>query len=212
MKFSYLYSKFFKKILRGKSILNSKIDKSAKIYAGSEFYDSSIGRYSYIGYDSEVHSCDIGSFCSIANGFVVGGAKHPMNWVSTSPVFYNVGGGAGFHLGDLDVEELKRTFIGHDVWIGNRVTIMQGVKVGTGAVVGAGAIVTKDVPPYAVVAGCPAKVIRYRFDESTIAKLLKSEWWNLEDNILRELSNCINEPNVFLNKLEIIKLRNNICK
>ena len=202
MKFSYLYSKFFKKILRGKSILNSKIDKSAKIYAGSEFYDSSIGRYSYIGYDSEVHSCDIGSFCSIANGFVVGGAKHPMNWVSTSPVFYNVGGGTGFHLGDLDVEELKRTFIGHDVWIGNRVTIMQGVKVGTGAVVGAGAIVTKDVPPYAVVAGCPAKVIRYRFDESTIAKLLKSEWWNLEDNILRELSNCINEPNVFLNKLD----------
>lgn len=206
----YLYSKFFKKILRGRSILNSKIDKSAKIYSGTEFYNSSIGRYSYIGYDSEVHSCDIGSFCSIANGFVVGGAKHPMNWVSTSPVFYNVGGGTGFHLGDLDVEELKRTFIGHDVWIGNRVTIMQGIKVGTGAVVGAGAIVTKDVPPYAVVAGCPAKVIRYRFDENTIAKLLKSEWWNLEDNILRELSNCINEPNVFLNKLEIIRLRNNI--
>ena len=205
MNFSYLYSKFFKKILRGKAILNSKIDKSAKIYAGSEFYDSSIGRYSYIGYDSEVHSCDIGSFCSIANGFVVGGAKHPINWVSTSPVFYNVGGGTGFHLGNLDIEELKRTFIGHDVWIGNRVTIMQGVKVGTGAVIGAGAIVTKDVPPYAVVAGCPAKVIRYRFDEDTIAKLLKSEWWTLEDSILKKISNYIDKPEVFLYMVKSFK-------
>lgn len=72
MTLSYLYSKFFKKVLRGKSVLNSQIDKTAKIYSGTEFYDSTIGRHSYIGYDSEVHSCDIGSFCSIANGFVVG--------------------------------------------------------------------------------------------------------------------------------------------
>ena len=84
-----------------------------------------------------------GSFCSIANGFVVGGAKHPLNWVSTSPVFYNVGGGTGVHLGDLNIEPLKRTTIGHDVWIGNRVTIMQGVTIGTGVAIGAGAIVTK---------------------------------------------------------------------
>lgn len=201
MTLSYLYSKFFKKVLRGKSILNSQIDKTAKIYSGTEFYDSSIGRYSYVGYDSEVHSCDIGSFCSIANGFVAGGSKHPLDWVSTSPVFYNAGGGTGFHLGDLKIEPLRRTSIGHDVWIGNRVTIMQGVTVGTGAVIGAGAIVTKDIPPYAVAAGCPAKVIKYRFDTATIEKLLKSEWWKLDDATLKAKSGLISNPVEFLKDL-----------
>lgn len=99
-----------------------------------------------MGYDSEVHSCDIGSFCSIANGFVVGGAKHPLDWVSTSPIFYNVRGGSGSHLGNLEIEPLKRSTIGHDVWIGNRVTVMQWVNVGIGAVIGAGSVVTKDIP------------------------------------------------------------------
>lgn len=201
---AYLYSKFFKKILRGKSILNSQIDKTAKIYSGTEFYDSSIGRHSYIGYDSEVHSCDIGSFCSIANGFVAGGAKHPLDWVSTSPVFYNVRGGTGNHLGNLEIEPIKRTIIGNDVWIGNRVTIIQGVTIGTGAVIGAGAIVTKDVPPYAVVAGCPAKVIKYRFNSEIINKLLKSEWWELDDAILKTRSRLISNPEKFLKQLEDI--------
>lgn len=100
MTLSYLYSKFFKIVLQGKSIRNSSIDKTAKIYSGTEFYDSSIGRHSYIGYNSEIHSCDIGAFCSIANGLIVGGAKHPLDWVSTSPVFYDVGGGTGSHLGN----------------------------------------------------------------------------------------------------------------
>ena len=198
MTLSYLYSKFFKKVLRGKSVLNSQIDKTAKIYSGTEFYDSTIGRHSYIGYDSEVHSCDIGSFCSIANGFVVGGAKHPLDWVSSSPIFYNVGGGTGTHLGDLEIEPLTRTTIGHDVWIGNRVTIMQGVTIGTGVAIGAGAIVTKDVPPYAVVAGCPAKVIKYRFDEETIQKLMVSEWWNLDDAVLKEKARLVSNPQEFL--------------
>ena len=201
MTLGYLYSKFFKKVLRGRSILNSQIDRTAKIYSGTEFYDSSIGRYSYIGYDSTVHSCDIGSFCSIANGFVVGGAKHPLEWVSTSPVFYNVRGGSGKHLGYLKFDPLKRTSIGHDVWIGNRVTIMQGVTIGNGAAIGAGAIVTKDVPPYAIVAGCPAKVIRYRFDEVTIQRLQESQWWLLSDVRIRSLAKYINEPQRFLKEL-----------
>lgn len=202
MYLEYLYSKFFKKILRGKCIINSKIDKTAKIYSGTEFYNSSLGRHSYVGYDCVVHSCDIGSFCSIANGFIIGGAKHPLNWVSTSPVFYNVKGGTGFHLGNLEIEPFKRSSIGHDVWIGNRVIIMQGINVGIGAVVGAGSVVTKDVPPYAVVAGCPAKVIKYRFDEQTIKSLLKSEWWKLNDDELKNKSNLINKPHDFLLSFE----------
>ena len=198
MTLSYLYSKFFKIILQGKSVLNSKIDKTAKIYSGTEFYDSSIGRYSYIGYNSEVHSCDIGAFCSIANQLIVGGAKHPLNWVSTSPVFYNVGGGTGRHLGNQEIDPLKRTTIGNDVWIGSRVTIIQGLNIGTGAVIGTGSIVTKDVPPYAVVAGSPARIIKYRFDEDTIQKLLNSNWWKLSDEELKIYSKYVNQPLIFL--------------
>lgn len=201
MTLAYLYSKFFKRVLRGTSILDSKIDKTAKVYSGSTFYHSQLGRFSYVGYDSEVVNCEIGAFCSIANNFIVGGAKHPLHWVSTSPVFYDAQGGTGRHIGRLKSEETKRTFIGNDVWIGSRAIVMQGVKVGTGAVIGAGAVVTKDVPPYAVVAGCPAKVIKYRFDEDTICGLLKSEWWLLSVNQLKGLAAYMDSPKQLLNHL-----------
>lgn len=208
MTLSYLYSKFFKIVLQGKSIRNSRIDKTAKIYSGTEFYDSSIGRHSYIGYNSEIHSCDIGAFCSIANGLIVGGAKHPLDWVSTSPVFYEVGGGTGSHLGNQEIEPLKRTSIGDDVWIGSRVIIMQGLKIGTGAVIGAGSVVTKDVPPFAIVAGCPARILKYRFDDDTIRLLLDSRWWELSDEELTEYSIHINQPNLFINMLRMKKITN----
>lgn len=208
MTIKYLYSKFFKKIIRGKSILNSKINSTAKIYSGTSFYNSNIGRYSYVGYDCEVYNCDIGSFCSIANGFIAGGAKHPIDWVSTSPVFYNVNGGTGYHLGNNEIELVKRTIIGHDVWIGSRVIVMQGVKIGNGAIIGAGSVVTKDVPPYAIVAGCPAKVIRYRFDDNIINKLEALKWWNLSDNQLTKLSKWIGNPIVFIERCKEISLQN----
>ena len=88
--FSYLYSKFFKVILRGKSVVDSQIDKTAKVYSGCSVTNSSLGRYSYIGYDCEVVNCTIGNFCSIASGVRIGGAEHPIDWVTTSPVFQNV--------------------------------------------------------------------------------------------------------------------------
>lgn len=205
MTLGYLYSKFFKRVVRGTSFLNSYIDKTAKVYSGSTFYNSKLGRYSYVGYDSEVVNCEIGSFCSIANGFIAGGAKHPLEWLSTSPVFYDVSGGTNYHLGHLTIEPTVRTYIGNDVWIGSRAIILQGVHIGTGAVVGAGAVVTKDVPPYAVVAGCPAKIIKYRFDSDIICRLLKSEWWLLQDFQLKKLAKYMNSPNVFLVELEKLK-------
>ncbi len=204
MNFAYLYSKFFKRVVRGTSILNSEIDKTAKVYSGSTFYNSKIDRYSYVGYDSEVINCDIGAFCSIANGLVVGGANHPLEWVSTSPVFYDIGSGTGHHLGNLLIEKTARTKIGNDVWIGSRAIIMQGVDIGNGAVIGAGAIVTKDVPPYAIVAGCPAKIIRYRFDKETIAQLQKSKWWLKSDDELRCLAKYMNKPKQFLEEFYVI--------
>lgn len=204
MTLGYLYSKFFKKVLRGVSILNSEIDKTAKVYSGSIFYDSSLGRYSYVGYDSEVVNCEIGAFCSIANGFIAGGARHPLAWVSTSPVFYNVGGGTGHHLGRLPISNTAKTIIESDVWIGSRVIIMQGIRVGIGAVIGAGAVVTKDVPPYAIVVGCPARIIKYRFDDDTIKSLLKSQWWLMPDEILNKVAIYMNDPSLFICEVEKI--------
>lgn len=197
MTLAYLYSKLFKRI-RGKSILNSKIDKKAKVYSGSLVYDSFIGRYSYVGYDCEIVNCEIGNFCSIANGVLIGGAQHPMNWVSTSPVFYDAAGGTNRHLGSLKHSKTKRTKIGNDVWIGSRAIVLQGVSVGNGAVIGAGAVVAKDVPPYAVVGGVPAKVLKYRFDEHVISEMNTIEWWNMDENELIKYAASFDKPDEFL--------------
>lgn len=197
----YLYSKFFKKIVRGKSLYNSKKHTLAKIYSGTEFYNSSIDKYSYVGYDCEIHNCEIGKFCSIANNLIAGGAQHPMKWVSTSPVFYDAKGGTRYKLGNNIPPKDKRIFIENDVWIGSRVIIMQGVKIRNGAIIGAGSVVTKDVPPYAVVAGVPAKIIKYRFPDDIIEKLQKSEWWNLPDEKLKELNKLLPNPDLFIEKL-----------
>lgn len=202
MTLGYLYSKFFRRIVPGKSIKNSQIDKTSKIYSGTQFYDSSIGKYSYIGYDCSIVKCKIGAFCSIASDVEIGGAQHPLDWVSTSPVFYNVSGGTGRHLGSLTISNIKETIIGNDVWIGVKAIIMQGVSIGDGAVIGAGAIVTNDVPPYAIVGGVPAKIIRYRFEESLIKKLLQTKWWNLNDEQLRQYSNVMNNPSLFCELLQ----------
>lgn len=201
MTLGYLYSKFFKRVVRGKSILNSQISKLAKVYSGSLVYDSVIDKYSYVGYDCDVINCDVGAFCSIANGVIIGNDQHPLDWVSTSPVFYNVPSGTSRHLGSLEIPKGKRTYIGNDVWIGSRAIVMQGITIGNGAVIGSGAVVTKDVPPYAIVVGVPAKVLRYRFDESTIESLQSSKWWDLPDDKLRELSSLINQPEEFLKAL-----------
>ena len=92
--------------------------------------------------------------------------------------------------------------------IGSRVIIMQGLKIGTGAVIGAGSVVTKDVPPYAIVAGCPARIIKYRFDDDTIRLLLDSRWWELSDEELKEYSIYINQPNLFANMLNMKNIAN----
>ena len=207
MTIGYLYSKFFKKILRGKSILNSKVDKKAKIYSGTQFQDSSLGRYSYVGYDCEIVNCQIGAFCSIANGVIIGGAKHPLTWVSTSPVFYDAKGGTSSHLGSLKEPSRSETIIGNDVWIGSRAIILGGVTIGNGVVIGPGAVVTKDVPDYAIVAGVPAKILRYRFEDEIIQRLCESEWWNLQEESLKKVAVLAESPQKFCDALTAHKTK-----
>ena len=91
-------------------------------------------------------------------------------------------------------KDLFETIIGNDVWIGEKVFIKDGIRVGDGAIIGAGAIVTKDVPPYAIVAGVPARIIRYRFDEDVILKLLKIQWWDWSDEKLANNKRSLKTP------------------
>jgi acetyltransferase-like isoleucine patch superfamily enzyme len=95
----------------------------------------------------------------------------------------------------------KPVSVGSDVWIARNAIILPGVTVGDGAVIGAGAVVTRDVPPYAVVAGSPAKPIRYRFDGETIGRLLSIKWWDLPDDELRRLAAAFNKPEEFFRLL-----------
>ena len=200
MKFSYLWAKALKKI-SGAAIINSTIHKTSKVEAGSQVVNSSMDKYSFCGYDCEIFHCDIGSFCSIANNVVIGGAIHPFEWVSMSPVFYYGKDSVSKKFSTFKREPAKRTIIGCDVWIGHGAHIKQGVIIGTGAVIGMGAVVTKDVLPYSIVGGNPARLIRMRFDDNTIMTLLKSEWWNLPNEQIEELANYIQNPEVFINKL-----------
>lgn len=201
--FRFILARMLKKI-SPVAIRNSKIGRDSKVEGGSSFISSTFGNYSFCGHDCEILNTDIGSYCSIANSVVIGGAMHPISWLSTSPVFYNNRDSVKTKYSRHERNEPKRTVIGSDVWIGRSALIKQGVTIGTGAVIGMGAVVTKDVPPYAIFAGNPAKLIRYRFDDETIDKLLRSHWWALEPSVLKRLGAYSKNPLHFL--LELDKL------
>ena len=206
MTLSYLYAKLFKKIFRGKAIINSTIDYTAKINSGSSIVCSNIGRYTNIGYDNEINNAEVGSFCSFSDHVFVGGDEHPLEWVSTSSVFENIShSGPKKKFSNHEVLPTLRTTIGSDVWIAHGVSIKAGVNIGHGVVIGTGAVVTKDIPPYAIVAGVPAKIIRYRFDEDTIDKLLETKWWNLNDTELSIVAKYVTSPKIFIS--ELLKLQ-----
>ncbi|WP_081973256.1 CatB-related O-acetyltransferase [Paracoccus sanguinis] len=165
------------------------------------FHDFSIGAFSYLSGGFFYHS-HIGRYCSLASDLHVGQGNHPTNWLSTHPfqyqrLKYTVGAGYAdrdIYYADLEtadnstVTKPERTVIGNDVWIGYGAYVRNGVTIGDGAVVGARSVVTKDVPPYAVVVGHPARIIEYRFDEAICARLLQSRWWRFAPWQLRHVN------------------------
>lgn len=141
--------------------------------------NSEIQSYSYLGKNCLIQNTNIGKFCSIANDVIIGLGNHPLHLLSTSPLFYSVLNPLQISLikKDLGIVEYKPIIVGNDVWIGTRSVLMDGITIGHGAVIAANSVVTKDVPPYAVVGGVPAKIIKYRFSPEKIEELINSMWW-----------------------------------
>ncbi len=166
---------FPKKIIRKNrySIFYCRISRS------SVLNNCSIGDYSHIGDNCSLNRVDMGRYCAIANAVHIGGMEHSWWWPSIST-----------WLSDECVWN-NRTKIGNDVWIGASAIIRQGVTIGNGAVIGANSFVNKDVPPYAIVVGSPARILRYRFDDETRKKIEETKYWDYPPSLAKERINSI---------------------
>lgn len=183
---------------------NNDIDKKAQIYRFCKIKKSSVGAYSYIGNSTDVEFARIGKFCSVSDHCRIGMGKHTVNLLSTSPIFTQVSNGTQERWVEHDTNAApdELTILGNDVLVGSHALINSGVKIGDGAVVASGAVVTKDVPPYAIVGGVPAKIIRYRFSEDIIAKLLELKWWNMPEADLKRHIHIFQKENISVTDFE----------
>ena len=190
-------------IHEGARIEKSRIGSWTEIGRDSHIVESTIGDYSYDDGDVSIFYAEIGKFCSLANRVRINPGNHPQDRVSQHHMTYRR---RQFGLDALDDEEFfdwRRAHpcvIGHDVWIGHAAVILPGVRIGTGAVVGAAAVVTKDVEPYQVVVGVPARPVRKRFPDNVIACILQSEWWNWDRAALEERWRDLCSVDAFLEK------------
>jgi len=168
------------------SAFQSAIAASARLSPPYHLNTATIGGYTYIMPHAWVSMATIGKFCSIGPHFTCGGGIHPVDGISTAPMFYSIRAQNGITLSGTDkCVERKPVTIGNDVFIGMNVTVLDGVTIGDGAVIGAGCVVSKDVPPYAIVAGCPMQILRYRFPEELRRRLAAVRWWDFPEEDLK---------------------------
>lgn len=168
------------------TVERSVLQNNVVINRRSYINDSYIGRYSYTGINTTMNWVKMGSFCSVARNVDIGGFDHDYHKITTMPAFRLCQAQNGG--GKLESRTIHNQYceIGNDVWIAAGAQILHKVKIGDGAVIGAGAVVTKDVPPYAISVGVPAKVIGFRCSHENIMRLLELEWWNWPDEILKK--------------------------
>ena len=172
----------------GASVLRSTLGVYTEVGQRTKLVEVVFGDYSYVASDSDLIYAKVGKFCSIAAHVRVNPGNHPMDRASQSHFTYR----ASRYFPDADDEKAffdarrsRAVTIGHDVWIGHGVIVLAGRTIGTGAVVGAGAIVTRDVAPYTIVVGNPARPVRPRFDPETAAALQRLAWWDWDHARLR---------------------------
>jgi len=170
----------------------SKVDNSflgsyARIGRFNQIYESSFGYHSYTGPSSVVLKSSIGKFCSISWNVSIGPANHDYKRITNHSFLYN-------NFDDLRPSHIEAAYdrfkepcvLGNDVWVGAGAVILRNVNIGHGAVIGANSVVNQNIPPYSIAVGVPAHVINYRFDDSTVARLLEIEWWDFPDEVIRD--------------------------
>lgn len=183
-------------------LFKSKLQGANSLNRNNLISDSSIGFATYTGHNTTIKNSMIGRFCCLSWGLSIGGKNHNYHAVTSYPEYH-------FNRilnGKSPIIESKfdDSIIGNDVWIGSNAVVLRGIKVGDGAVIGAGAVVTHDVPPYAIVAGAPAKIIKYRFSKDVIDALIDLKWWDFDlENIKKYREFLTNEPDIqMINKIK----------
>ena len=170
----------FQALIRPKFLLKrNRIPISTRVMKNAYINHSEFGHYGYVASNTVINFCKIGDYCSIAPGVQIGGMEHPYWEFATNTL-----------LTDACVKG-KITTIGHDVWVGAGAIIKQGVNIGTGAVIGANSFVNKDVAPYSIVVGTPARILKTRFDENVQKALLLSRYWEYSPQKARKMLNAL---------------------
>ena len=188
---------------KGSKISNSSFGKFNVVFENVKIINSKIDNDTYVQERTKIFNSEIGSFCSIGPNVSIGPGSHKINLVSTHPAFYQKNSSLLRTFSDTDSNfRQKKTIIGNDVWIGEGSIIIDGVKIGNGSVIAAGAVVTKNVSPYSIVGGVPAKIIKFRFDKETIINLEKSKWWNFEEKWFYENSKLMLNTSKFIKYLK----------
>jgi virginiamycin A acetyltransferase len=184
-------------------IIESNFGRNCRIGAPNYIAKSDLGDFSYVEPYCRISDTKVGKFCSIAAYSVLGPPDHPLERVSTHPAFFLRIPEYGYNFDVEEFQDTAPTIIGNDVWIGSMAVIKRGIQIGNGAVVGAGAVVTKNVPPYSIVAGAPARIVRYRFKPELIEKIMASEWWDRDERWLRKYAPHFANSAAFVERLEL---------
>ena len=214
------YTRYYKKkyFLRDKNVSFTPEFDFKNTTFGSDIYigknvvlrNSFIDNNSYVSDNSKITTTEIGKFCSIGQNVRIGLGKHPIHFVSTHPSFYSTNKPFKVFSDKNYINEYDSVQIGNDVWIGENAIIPSGVRINNGAVIAAGAIVTKDVKPYSIVGGIPAKHIKYRFDNDLIEKLQSAEWWNWPEHEFHKNYKSFHDINDFLKLLQNKYIQNDL--
>lgn len=157
----------------------------------AQISNSTLGDRTSVGRYTKITNSEIGKYCSISWDVTIGATQHPLSNPSTHAFWYR----SQFGIVNQDARlDPSIVCIGNDVWIGCNVVIMPGVNVGDGAIIGAGSIVTRDVEPYSIVAGNPARLLRKRFPDDVIEKMIEVHWWDWDDRVIKDNIEFFSNP------------------